>query len=1186
MEAHSPLNLSDEDRDLLIRTIIGEANGQPEVGQAAVAHVILNRAQDNRWGNTVKDVVLQKAQFEPWTTRRNELLSIPVDDPNYLRVATMVDNLGSDPTNGATHFLNEKIVRERRGGSLPSWAVKMSGSRHQIGDHTFLGGRGGVSNPAERFDLPEATFRSTRDDLQADREAEAEAPSFREGVGLAIGQEWVGSAMLRDLGNIPQFAPDPDFNLDAEIWKELTKDLPETYHDMFDGALSMAHAEAIREQALEIQENERRLGLMGGTGVALRIGAAITDPIGIGLTIATAGAGTSATAGRAVNALRAGAAAGAVNAGLEAGLANGNPNRTATDILIAGGLGLGLGGAIGFFTRTPLDAALEKPARSIAEEFGGESINAARVPGTEPAPVITTAEQRLLDAHDAPKSALGSVRVDMVGVLKQNEHPLIRKLAGELAEDGVGNADDSPLVFSATERVSRGMKLELSSFQREAKSALRDWRISRGLNWWQGRMQTDHFLEEVGRAVRRPSGTYTSDPSINRVADHLRKQQTKLLREAKFAGLKGFDEIAENDTYFMRVANHSRIDELVSRYGEGNIINLIRNAILSRSDDLDVEDVTKIAAGYLRTLRQSKFQDIDTHRIFNGDASEILEGMLKEATDLPQADIERISKAVRGAGGEAGKSNRAKRRLQVDETYATNMADGQRVAFEDLFDSNAERVFSSYSRQILGRINVQEALRTFTVKRPGAADIIDDTPPSFDTVAQNIRDTASQHGLTPSQLEDALTRLRTLHDAALGIPLNPRNKTSEALRMLRDYNFIRVMNQVGVAQLIEVGNILGQASFRATLQQVPALRSIFRRAKDGRMDDQLLDEIEVIWGMGTDRLRNSFTNRMDDYGVFEGRSLGKVDDLLQQGKAITADISLMAPVNQVLQRMAGRAAIQRFMNIATGSKPFTKRRLATMGLSPEDGEAIAAQMRKHVTAEEGILGRNVKRLNIDEWDDQEAASKFIDAVDKWTRRIIQENDIGQMSRWMTKDLGKTFIQFRSFMVGAWTKQTLNGIHNRDVNTFAAWATSILFGGLTYMGQIYLNSVGRSDQKEYLERRLSTEAVGASAFQRAGFASFVPAAVDQITVATGFDPVFAYGRSTGLASHGWVSNPTLDLGDKAFASVRGVIGSVANSDRTFSQQDARAIQALAPFQNAFGIRNAVNLITADLPRFSE
>ena len=214
-----------------------------------------------------------------------------------------------------------------------------------------------------------------------------------------------------------------------------------------------------------------------------------------------------------------------------------------------------------------------------------------------------------------------------------------------------------------------------------------------------------------------------------------------------------------------------------------------------------------------------------------------------------------------------------------------------------------------YTRQITGVGFMEEALSGFKVPRlDGEVDI---QAPSFDTIKQHIRDTAGETGMTPKKLDAELDKLDVLYKSVMGIPLEKTTAGTEALRMLRDYNFIRVMNQVCFAQIAEIGNILGEAGWRATLQHVPALRSIFKRAADGSMDEELLDEIEVIWGLGTDRLRRTYTNRMDDYGVYEGAGVGKVDNALQTAKHVTADISFMAPVNMAPQRMAGRAAVQR-----------------------------------------------------------------------------------------------------------------------------------------------------------------------------------------------------------------------------------------------------------------------------------
>ncbi|MGH6804349.1 MAG: cell wall hydrolase [Methyloceanibacter sp.] len=115
-----------DERDYLIRTLVFETSGETEIGMAAVAHVILNRKRSGRWGDKIQDVVTYPQQFEPWMTRKDDIEKLSPSDPRYLKAAVIADGvlsgLISDPTAGATHFLNPIVVRQRRGGSLPSWA--------------------------------------------------------------------------------------------------------------------------------------------------------------------------------------------------------------------------------------------------------------------------------------------------------------------------------------------------------------------------------------------------------------------------------------------------------------------------------------------------------------------------------------------------------------------------------------------------------------------------------------------------------------------------------------------------------------------------------------------------------------------------------------------------------------------------------------------------------------------------------------------------------------------------------------------------------------------------------------------------------------------------------------------------------------------------------------------------------
>ena len=136
----------DDERDYLIKTIAFEAPDESDEGKAAVAHVILNRTRNGRWGDNIKDVVTRPWQFEPWMTRRKEMEKLSPHDPRYQNAARIADAVLTgqmpDPTAGATHFLNPTVVRQRRDGSLPSWA---RGEGQPIGRHTFYSPNEGVA---------------------------------------------------------------------------------------------------------------------------------------------------------------------------------------------------------------------------------------------------------------------------------------------------------------------------------------------------------------------------------------------------------------------------------------------------------------------------------------------------------------------------------------------------------------------------------------------------------------------------------------------------------------------------------------------------------------------------------------------------------------------------------------------------------------------------------------------------------------------------------------------------------------------------------------------------------------------------------------------------------------------------------------------------------------------------------
>lgn len=134
------------ERDILIRTVLGEAANQGSAGQAAVLNVIGNRSRDSRWGGSYSDVALAPQQFSTWNKGEggNNPGRYSEDDPAYIRSGKVVDAFLAgkipDATGGATHYWAKAGMP---GGANPRWASeereRRGGDNFILGGHEFTG---------------------------------------------------------------------------------------------------------------------------------------------------------------------------------------------------------------------------------------------------------------------------------------------------------------------------------------------------------------------------------------------------------------------------------------------------------------------------------------------------------------------------------------------------------------------------------------------------------------------------------------------------------------------------------------------------------------------------------------------------------------------------------------------------------------------------------------------------------------------------------------------------------------------------------------------------------------------------------------------------------------------------------------------------------------------------------------
>lgn len=111
------------DEQIACRTLAQESRGEPLEGQQAVAHVLLNRIKDGRWGATLASVCLWRAQFSGWYMPHDPNFAyacgLSDDDPmlaHMLGVLQTALSNPNDPTEGATHYFALSIPE-------PQWVL-------------------------------------------------------------------------------------------------------------------------------------------------------------------------------------------------------------------------------------------------------------------------------------------------------------------------------------------------------------------------------------------------------------------------------------------------------------------------------------------------------------------------------------------------------------------------------------------------------------------------------------------------------------------------------------------------------------------------------------------------------------------------------------------------------------------------------------------------------------------------------------------------------------------------------------------------------------------------------------------------------------------------------------------------------------------------------------------------------
>jgi hypothetical protein len=1094
-------------------------------------------------------------------------------------------------------------------------------------------------------------YLSTEDEKILKAETEKEKISLGEGISLAIQQEQILPSLLKSFSQ-PELIPDYDFKIDDELFNDLTTDVSPEYWDEFSNASSKAQAYQIKQRILNAQEANKKLSTLGFTGTALRVGAAVLDPTALAADAVTFGLARpfiyAKKAARYSKYIRGGLVGAGQAALVTTPVVMSDPTRDIDEIgyaaLMGGAITSGLTKFIGpkhpdinkFDAKSKeLGTAIEKKTLKedgyqITEEgekyFGSdklpninENINEVDdlLKGQEKIKptnknIYSKQEKEMIDdikqnvssdelldnffdrLDKTPNVGFAKSRFDKSSVLRRSDNPYMRSASEKLLEDTVGNVDYSRSLLTADIHKHNYSGTRMTSFYKEYEPAFTEYlkEINKSTLFKSyninDRMQ---FSNLVSKAIR---GEVTPLASVNKAANATKKLFKKILDDLKKDGVAGAADVLDNPNYFPRHWSISSIQTVQDKFGTNGydkVINFLKNSLIKGSRDLSEKDGLRISKNIYKMVTTNRFGDgFSIDRLLRTTDEDELRSLVRDYTELSEEDLNDLVQALLKPGrGKPTPAPRLRRRASFDETHE-ELIDGIKVKFTDLLDNNTEGIVGSYINQMSGHVAFA---RVGIKSKKDYNKILNEIKKGYD-LPEVAKKYSTKIGLIRKKFE--VDTLETIYKNIIGIPTERdiQGGTATILRNLRKYNYANVFNQVGFAQIPELGNIIGNAGIRTFVKYIPEFKNILTRAKNGKLTNEFLDEIEtLVSGTGSNRLIDSVINRTDDFAGMTTK-VGKIEKTLDVATKITSDFSGFHAVDTLSRRLAAITSFDKLARHATGKlklSPSDIKRYRNIGFSDEELQAVFKNIREKSTfIEGGLTGRKIRRLNVDQWDNQDLVNKMSLYMNRHLRRVIQENNYGEMiSMGADGSLGKTLFQFRNFVTTAYSKQLLHGLHMRDFTFFSSFSSSMMIASLVYVAQQYVQAAGKGDEEkdEFLTERLKPEAIAGATFQRSTYSTLLPSILDMGLYYSGNDTMFNY-RSSGLETNLWTGNPTYSLLTQVGGAIRSTGKAIFDDEYDFSKRDAYKWLRILPYQNMLGVRNVLQYMIdeSDLPSQSK
>ena len=420
------------------------------------------------------------------------------------------------------------------------------------------------------------------------------------------------------------------------------------------------------------------------------------------------------------------------------------------------------------------------------------------------------------------------------------------------------------------------------------------------------------------------------------------------------------------------------------------------------------------------------------------------------------------------------------------------------------------------------------------------------------------------------EYERAEKDLRAMRDrmrGVYGMPTDPNSVFVRTGRAIRNLNYMRFMGGVVASSIPDIARTFAAEGFANTFKfglkpLVSNLKTFKVSAAEGKR-----------FGVGSNALFNRAEVLADISDFTQGGTA--LERGLQSAAQQFSNINLMNQWTTAMKQLHAvtmqNSVIDTLLKGSGGDKFY--RRLDRLGINRDQADAITKQLQKHSEKIDGVYISNAKN-----WDEPDLYNVWGAAIRKESDRVIivpgQEKPL-----FMSSEMGKTFMQFRSFMFAATQRMLIAGIQGQEANYMGGF---LMLTSLGMMSTVFKNwDAGRETDMDPLS--LVVEGI-----DRSGSLGVLMEINNTLEKAT--------GNNVGIRGLLNISQPSSRFASRsaaeaflgptfgAFASTIFRVSGAAGGDYDWTEADTRALRRLLPYQNLTFLRQGFDKMEQPITDF--